>query len=357
MKHLVPAILLAFLMGAASLSAQDLNRDSIPPANTMVAHPDEEPEYPGDYYALNNFIQKNLIYPAEAWRAGEREPGALRFIIRADGVACGLQPSGMHPTLYEEMKRVFSLMPRWIPAKKDGRPVNVNYTIPTAPIHLYDYWDTAMPYHVADAMKKIKRYTDESKDFRQGLNATEAEELREQAEDIVGFTPENVAVASPLARLLAAQGMHQEAIAVADSARVAPIQVRERDLLIVRLDAEGGVFVNDEAVDASALKARVKHFVENPSDDSALPEKHVRRLPLLGRVRVTDTHVISLQYDRRTSYDAYFSVSAQLRRAYYELRDSASRRYFRCPLARATAEQQDVLRACYPQRISETMLP
>ena len=217
MKHLVPTILLAFLMGAASLSAQDLNRDSIPPANTMVAHPDEEPEYPGDYYALNNFIQKNLIYPAEAWRAGEREPGALRFIIRADGVACGLQPSGMHPTLYEEMKRVFSLMPRWIPAKKDGRPVNVDYTIPTAPIHLYDYWDTAMPYHVADAMKKIKRYTDESKDFRQGLNATEAEELREQAEDIVGFTPENVAVASPLARLLAAQGMHQEAIAVADS--------------------------------------------------------------------------------------------------------------------------------------------
>ena len=154
------------------------------------------------------------------------------------------------------------------------------------------------------------------------------------------------------------KGIRQELPpAVADSARVAPLQVRERDLLIVRLDAEGGVFVNDEAVDASALKARVKHFVENPSDDSALPEKHVRRLPLLGRVRVTDTHVISLQYDRRTSYDAYFSVSTQLHRAYYELRDSASRRYFRCPLARATAEQQDVLRACYPQRISETMLP
>ena len=130
MKHLVPTILLAFLMGAASLSAQDLNRDSIPPANTMVAHPDEEPEYPGDYYALNNFIQKNLIYPAEAWRAGEREPGALRFIIRADGVACGLQPSGMHPALYKEMKRVFSLMPRWIPGKQDGKPVRVSYVVP-----------------------------------------------------------------------------------------------------------------------------------------------------------------------------------------------------------------------------------
>ena len=218
MKHNFVICFFVFVYGITSIvSAQELNRDSVPPANTIVAHPDEMPEYPGDYHALNVFLRQHLIFPADAWRAGEREPGALRFIIRADGVACGLQQSGMHPSLYRELKRVFALMPRWIPARKDGRPVNVDYTIPTAPIHLYDYWDTAMPYHVAAAMRKIKRYTNESKDLRSGLTPEEARTLLEQAGDIVRFTPENVAVASPLARLLVAQGMHQEAIAVADS--------------------------------------------------------------------------------------------------------------------------------------------
>ena len=93
----------------------------------------------------------------------------------------------------------------------------MDYTIPTAPIHLYDYWDTAMPYHVADAMQKIKRYTNENKDLRSGLTPEEAQTLCEQAEAIVHFTPENVAVASTLARLLMAQERQQEAIAVADT--------------------------------------------------------------------------------------------------------------------------------------------
>lgn len=217
MKRLIIIALSLLLLCAVQSFGQDLNRDSIPPANTIITDPDEMPEYPGDYYALNAFLRQHLVFPADAWRAGEREPGALRFIIRADGVACGLRQSGMHPSLYRELKRVFALMPRWIPARKDGRPVNVDYTIPTAPIHLYDYWDTAMPYHVADAMQKIKRYTNENKDLRSGLTPEEAQMLCEQAEAIVHFTPENVAVASTLARLLMAQERQQEAIAVADT--------------------------------------------------------------------------------------------------------------------------------------------
>ena len=134
MKQNIIIFLSIFMYGIATISAQELNRDSIPPASTIITDPDEMPEYPGDYYALNAFLRQHLIFPADAWRAGEREPGALRFIIRADGVACGLQPSDMHPSLYRELKRVFALMPRWVPARKDGRPVNVDYTIPTTDV-------------------------------------------------------------------------------------------------------------------------------------------------------------------------------------------------------------------------------
>ena len=87
-----------------------------------------------------------------------------------------------------------------------------------------------------------------------------------------------------------------------------------------------------------------------------MPERHERELPLIGRTQVTDTHVIALQYDSRTNYKAYFSIQNQLREAYRELRDAGTQTYFHCSFDDASVEQQEVIRACYPQRISETML-
>ena len=82
-----------------------MNRDSVPPANTIVDQVDELPMYPGGYQALAAFFRKNFIYPAEAWQQSDKYEDVLRFVIRADGVACGLQKVHMHPALYEEVKR------------------------------------------------------------------------------------------------------------------------------------------------------------------------------------------------------------------------------------------------------------
>ena len=152
------------------------------------------------------------------------------------------------------------------------------------------------------------------------------------------------------------KSIRQELAPPVDSTRVAPLQVKTRDLLIIRLDKDGQTYIGDEAVAASDIKTRVKRFIENPTNNPDMPERHERELPLIGRTQVTDTHVIALQYDSRTNYKAYFSIQNQLREAYRELREAGTQTYFHCSFDEASVEQQEVIRACYPQRISETML-
>lgn len=140
-----------------------------------------------------------------------------------------------------------------------------------------------------------------------------------------------------------------------DSVRVEPLRVKERDLLVLRLDGEGRLFAGSEEIPLTDVKVRVKHFIANPDNEESLPEKHSCEVPLLGTVEVTDTHVIALRYDPHTDYRTYFEVQNLLLEAYRELRDAEAEKRFHCTFDRASSEQQEAIRACYPQRISETM--
>lgn len=140
-----------------------------------------------------------------------------------------------------------------------------------------------------------------------------------------------------------------------DSVRVEPLRVKERDLLVLRLDGEGRLFAGPEEIPLTDVKERVKHFIANPDNEESLPEKHSREVPLLGTVEVTDTHVIALRYDPHTDYRTYFEVQNLLLEAYRELRDAEAKKRFHCTFDSASSEQQEAIRACYPQRISETM--
>lgn len=140
-----------------------------------------------------------------------------------------------------------------------------------------------------------------------------------------------------------------------DSVRVEPLRVKERDLLVLRLDGEGRLFAGPEEIPLTDVKERVKHFIANPDNEESLPEKHSREVPLLGTVEVTDAHVIALRYDPHTDYRTYFEVQNLLLEAYRELRDAEAEKRFHCTFDRASSEQQEDIRACYPQRISETM--
>lgn len=133
----------------------------------------------------------------------------------------------------------------------------------------------------------------------------------------------------------------------------AQIDVKERNVLNVRLNAAGALMINSDVSELSQLRARAKEFIKNENDLSSLPEKNVKEIDLLGACYVTDKHVISVQTDRGTPYDIYFEVQNELVGAYNELREELSKAKFGRSYEYLTDEQKVAIRTYYPQKISE----
>ena len=140
----------------------------------------------------------------------------------------------------------------------------------------------------------------------------------------------------------------------------AQVDIKSRNILYVRLNAAGQLNVKDEVTSASegyidfgALRQRAKEFIKNEQNYSKWPEKHVKVINLLGRCYVTDKHVISVQTDRGTPYNAYFQVQNELVAAYTELRNEVSKEKFGREYQYLSDEQKAAIREYYPQNISE----
>lgn len=133
----------------------------------------------------------------------------------------------------------------------------------------------------------------------------------------------------------------------------AQIDVKERNVLNVRLNAAGALMCNSEIIEINLLRDRAKEFIQNPNDLSTLPEKSAVEIDLLGQCYITKNHVISVQTDRGTPYNVYFQVQNELVAAYNELRDELSKAKFGRPYEALNNEQQVAIRAYYPQKISE----
>lgn len=54
----------------------------------------------------------------------------ISFIIDTDGTVCNIEATSSQPEFAEEGKRVIGLLPPFTPAKHEGKPVAVSYTLP-----------------------------------------------------------------------------------------------------------------------------------------------------------------------------------------------------------------------------------
>jgi hypothetical protein len=84
-----------------------------------------------------------------------------------------------------------------------------------------------------------------------------------------------------------------------------------------------------------------------------LPEKRDTVLPNLGAMKYTKNHVISLQNDRGTEYQAYLKVQNELDAAYNELRDELSKERFGTTFAELDEERQEEVKVIYDKKVSE----
>lgn len=81
-------------------------------------------DFPGGYDAYLEYIKENMRYPAKAKKKGIQGNVTVQFIVKPDGSVNNVKVvSGVEKSLNKEAVRLIKSVPRWIPRKIDGKPV------------------------------------------------------------------------------------------------------------------------------------------------------------------------------------------------------------------------------------------
>lgn len=92
---------------------------------------DQDPSFPGGDLACMEWLRDNIKYPAEAIEKWIEGRVIVTFVVTKDGKITNaevVRPAD--PLLNEEALRVLRFMPDWIPAKRNGQNVDLQYTLP-----------------------------------------------------------------------------------------------------------------------------------------------------------------------------------------------------------------------------------
>ena len=149
------------------------------------------------------------------------------------------------------------------------------------------------------------------------------------------------------------KGLQRQLPPPEDSQVEQELMVKERNVLDLKLDANNQLTIGGEPATNEALTQRVVEFVANESNDPELPEKSEREVHLLGRCQVSDRHIITIQADRNTSYDAYFQMQNAIVAGYNLLRNKLAVKQFGHSYSNCSLEEREAIALVYPQRISE----
>lgn len=134
---------------------------------------------------------------------------------------------------------------------------------------------------------------------------------------------------------------------------VPPVDINKRNLFVVKINSQNELLVQGELINIKDLRQKAKDFILNTNNDPNMPVKTKVNIPLVGEIEITKDHVISLQNDVDTQYQAYITVQNELVAAYNELRNDFAKQRFGKTFADLDQEQQDAVQAVYPQKISE----
>ena len=204
---------LSLFLLVGGVHGQELNRDSVPNAR-IYSGASEYTSFPGGMPRLKRFVEKNFNYPKEAWGEANRLSNSdLHFIVRRDGVACGLDGKDMHPAVYEEWKRVFRLMPLWEPAKIKGHPVDVKCH---TRLHVYDQ-SSGLPFHIERGKNKLMKKVGLGREYRKGLICHDAEVLEAKMDEFIFYDSAQVDVLAPLVKTCVSLGKYDKAVVIAEN--------------------------------------------------------------------------------------------------------------------------------------------
>jgi TonB family protein len=91
----------------------------------------EMAEFTGGFPALYNFIGQELKYPKYAQMRGIQGVVKVQFVVDTDGSITDVKiKNGIEDSLNEEALRIVNAMPKWKPARFEGKLVKMDFTLP-----------------------------------------------------------------------------------------------------------------------------------------------------------------------------------------------------------------------------------
>ena len=142
-------------------------------------------------------------------------------------------------------------------------------------------------------------------------------------------------------------------------------KVKNRNILIVKINkknlvsySDGSMAIGDlEEISIDNLRAKAKEFILNTKNEAYLPvltEEDVDTGNGIRHILYTKDHVISVQNDVDTQYQAYLDVQNELVAAYNEIRNQIALEWYgKKTYNELNDAQQKVIQKYYPMKISE----
>ena len=118
-------------LAKAEAKASDATAPADTTKNVVYDVTETLPQFPGGQGVMMKYLAANIKYPASAVKAKKQGRVIVSFVIQKDGSVTNARiVRSVDPELDAEALRIVKAMPNWTPGTQDGKPVNVNYTIP-----------------------------------------------------------------------------------------------------------------------------------------------------------------------------------------------------------------------------------
>ncbi len=106
------------------------------------------------------------------------------------------------------------------------------------------------------------------------------------------------------------------------------VDVKERNVLKILINSHDLMLVNGKPSNVNNLTEKVVDFMSLHPNNSAFPELQEKYIPGLGKKVLMSKGIVSLKNDRGTSYKMYISVQDAIAKAFNEMKDQQSLKYF-----------------------------
>ncbi len=132
------------------------------------------------------------------------------------------------------------------------------------------------------------------------------------------------------------------------------VDVKERNVLKILINSHDLMLVNGKPGDISNLTQKVVDFMSLHPNNKAYPEVQEKFIPGLGKKVLMSKGIVSLKNDRGTSYKMYISVQDAIAKAFNEMKDQQSLKYYGLKFDQLVdPKKTKIINKLVPIRVSE----